>query len=409
MANQRFIHAPGVNSYRIGSALPYNAVDRRAKGNKEILALFHLLIAHALRRSAFVFGTGIVVVLSVLALQRSGGKEQKPSNLLPLRFDVHAKDTGLAAVVRLAEAFKATLTEDQRKLVQLAYSKTDAAKWSNFPQAFSRPQRVGISLKQLTPAQLAAAKTLMASVLSAGTNNEGYDELQGILAADDYFGKTTGKTDVFGPGNYCLAFLGEPSTASLWELQFGGHHFAFANTYNGGKITGVTPSFRGVEPATAVKADGRTYQPLAQEGETFAKLIQSLSDAETSSAKLSNTFSDVLLGPGKDGMFPNAKQGLKVGALNSAGQKQVLKAIGLYVNDLDAATAKGVMAKYTAALAETYVAYSGSGTVNAANDYVRIDGPGVWIEYSVQPSRDFPGTTHPHLVWRDRQSDYGGN
>jgi hypothetical protein len=47
--------------------------------------------------------------------------------------------------------------------------------------------------------------------------------------------------------------------------------------------------------------------------------------------------------------------------------------------------------------------------MNQNNDYVRIDGPGIWIEYSAQPSRDFPGTTHPHSVWRDRKTDYGGN
>ncbi|GAB2558267.1 DUF3500 domain-containing protein [Spirosoma areae] len=60
-------------------------------------------------------------------------------------------------------------------------------------------------------------------------------------------------------------------------------------------------------------------------------------------------------------------------------------------------------------LADTYGAYSGSGTLNQPNDYVRLDGPSIWIEYSAQPSRDFPGMVHPHSVWRDRHTDYGGN
>ena len=43
------------------------------------------------------------------------------------------------------------------------------------------------------------------------------------------------------------------------------------------------------------------------------------------------------------------------------------------------------------------------------SDYIRIDGPGVWIEYNAQPSSDLKTTpTHAHSNWRGRQSDYGG-
>jgi hypothetical protein len=46
--------------------------------------------------------------------------------------------------------------------------------------------------------------------------------------------------------------------------------------------------------------------------------------------------------------------------------------------------------------------------VDAEGDYVRIDGPSVWIEWSLQPGRSIEGI-HPHSVWRDRAADYGGN
>ena len=316
---------------------------------------------------------------------------------------------GLARVVCLADAFRATLTSEQITTLQLPYSKTDAVKWSNFPEFGARPRRVGIKLGVLNAAQLKAAKALMGAVMSRNVANEGFDELEGNLAADTHFGTTTGKTDTFNSGNYYMAFLGTPSTTGLWELQFGGHHYAFANTYKGGKVTGVTPSFRGVEPMTAVTINGRTYQPVEQERQAFADLLAGLSNSEQATAKLSVSFRDILLGPGKDGQFPTTRQGVKAGELSAARQKQVLNAIKLYVHDLDPATAAPILAKYTAELANTYVAYSGSETMSQPNDYVRIDGPNVWIEYSGQPSRDFPGTTHPHSVWRDRTGDYGGN
>ncbi|MDO7854056.1 DUF3500 domain-containing protein [Hymenobacter convexus] len=316
---------------------------------------------------------------------------------------------GLAKVICLADAFKATLTPDQLALVQRPYAKADAAKWSNFPQAFSRPQRVGLRFGSLSATQLAAAKALMASVLAAGVTNEGYEELEGGLAADTYLGEATGKTDTFGAGNYLLAFLGTPSLTGRWELQYGGHHFAFANTYQAGKIVGVTPSFRGVEPMTPVKANGRTYQPMEQERQAFAALLGSLSPPQQATAKLSTSFRDVLLGPGQDGQFPATRQGLRLGELSAAQQQLALQAIKRYVNDLDPATAAPILARYTTQLADTYLAYVGSGTLSQGDEYVRLDGPSLWLEYSAQPSRDFPGTVHPHSVWRDRTSDYGGN
>jgi hypothetical protein len=138
-------------------------------------------------------------------------------------------------------------------------------------------------------------------------------------------------------------------------------------------------------------------------------MLGGLSTTEQAIANLSSTFSDLVLGPGKDAQFPATKVGLQVGTLSAVNQALVLNAIKLYINDLDATTAATILAKYTSELASTYVACSGSETMNQPGDYVRLDGPGIWIEYSAQPSRDFPGTTHPHSVWRDHRSDYGGN
>ena len=314
-----------------------------------------------------------------------------------------ATQTGLAKVVCLAEAFKATLNATQLAAAQLTYTKANAIRWSNFPNGATNPSRVGVMFSSLSATQLAAARELLSAVLTLGVSGEGYDELVGILAADDYLAIANNNSSLFGAGNFFLAFLGTPSTTGLWELQYGGHHFAVANTYNGGKATGLTPSFRGVEPLAAFTVNGQTYQPMGQERQTFADLLAGLSTTELATAKLTTSFSDILLGPGKDAQFPTTKVGLKVGDLTAAKQALVLNAIKLYVNDLDAATSAATLAAYTADLANTYVAYVGTGTMNTQGDYVRIDGPGVWIEYSAQ------GSAHPHSVWRDHTTDYGGN
>ena len=363
-----------------------------------------------MKYASLLFSTGLCLFSTALLVQRHTRTDAAVGHFVSSRTPPDCESAkGLERILCLADAFKATLSAEQIATVQRPYAKADAVKWSNFPEFGARPRRVGIRLGTLNEAQLKAAKALMAAAMAQNVPNEGFNELEGNLAADEYLGKLTGKTETFNAGNYFLAFLGTPGTTGLWELQFGGHHFAFANTYNGGKLTGMTPSFRGVEPIAPVTVDGHTYQSLGQEREAFAALLSSLTPNEQATARLSVSFRDVLLGPGRDGQFPNEKQGVKVGSLNAAQKKLVLNAIKLYVNDLDPATVAPVLAQYTADLDNTYVAYSGSGTMSQEGDYIRIDGPRVWIEYSGQGSRDIPGTIHPHSVWRDHQTDYGGN
>ena len=317
-----------------------------------------------------------------------------------------SSSTGLAKVVCLAEAFKATLSTTQVSTMQLTYSKSNAQKWSNLPAALSA--RIGINLGSLNATQLAAFRDLMVVVLALGVTDEGYDEMLGNLVADDYLGTIGGGSD-YGAGNFYLSFLGTPSTTGLWEILFTGHHYTQPYTFNAGQTTGVTPAFRGVEPASAVTGGSRTYQPFEQERQVFATMLTGLSTTEQATAKLSSTFSDLVLGPGQDGKFPSTKVGLQVSNLDATKQALVLNAIKLYVNDLDATTAAPILAKYTSELANTYIAYSGTTAVASQNDYVRIDGPSVWIEFSYQGGVIIRNTPHPHSVWRDHTSDYGGN
>ena len=314
--------------------------------------------------------------------------------------------SGVARTVCLAEAFKATLSSSQVSTMQLTYSQSNAKKWSNLPAGLSA--RIGIDLGSLSDTQLAAFRDLMVALLDVSAANEGYNEMLGNLVADDYLNTIGGGSD-YGAGPYYLSFLGTPSATGLWEILFTGHHYTQPYTFNGGQLTGVTPAFRGVEPAAAVTANGKTYQPFEQERLTFATMLGGLSTTEQATAKLSSTFSDILLGPGKDGSFPSTKSGLQVGTLSAAKQALVLNAIKLYVNDLDATSAASILTTYTNELANTYISYSGTTAMSSQNDYVRIDGQNVWIEFSYQGGVIVRNTPHPHSVWRDRTGDYGGN
>ncbi|MBE7170645.1 MAG: DUF3500 domain-containing protein [Williamsia sp.] len=346
----------------------------------------------------------IVLLTFLLLMQQSVNRQQPETRSAGLAAD-NPKDAGITKIVRLADALKASLKEDQLARLQLQYSREDAAKWSNLPASFRGAQRVGLNFGAMTSAQVQTAKALMQAV--AGTKvNEGWDELQQLLNADDYL-NTSGGGPEYGAAHYYIALLGTPAAKGIFEIQFGGHHLAFANTYKDGVLVGATPSFRGVEPFGNFTVNNKTNQPLNQEQAALSAMLTSLSGTELASAQLGRTFSDLMVGPRRDGQFPNTPSGIKCSNLSAAQKQLVLNAIKTYVDDIDDADAKVFLKRYTDELDNTYISCSGTTTVTAQNDYVRIDGPSVWIEYSSQHGIILPGT-HPHSVWRDKTKDYGG-
>lgn len=199
-------------------------------------------------------------------------------------------------------------------------------------------------------------------------------------------------------------------------LQFGGHHYAQNITYNAGAVVSGTPLHEGLEPLSFTTS-GTTYTPLASEKAGMADMLASFTSTELATAKISGTFSDVLMVPGSTtNTFPSTKQGIQVSTLSTAAQAKVLAAMMPWVNDLDATAAAAFTTIYQNELANTYVCYASNSSGTSGNassffttntDYVRIDGPSVWIEFVCQSGVVMSGI-HYHTVMRDHTRDYIG-
>ncbi|WP_146009572.1 DUF3500 domain-containing protein [Deinococcus planocerae] len=359
--------------------------------------------------------------------------------------------TQTAQVVCAANTFLGTLSAAQRAKVLLPATEANAIKWSNLPVAIV--PRNGVALGDLSSTQRDAALAVVRAATGSAAD-EGYSEALQLRLADDVLnisGNTngvggggtppagaTGTAPAGGPpsgtppagapngtppaggfpaggltgndygnGLYSLAFLGTPSTTGTWQLQFGGHHLAFNITYKAGQVAGATPKFTGVEPKVWT-ANGKTYAPMKGEHDTMAAMLAGLSAQQLAAAKLSQTFSDVLLGPNQDGKFPETKVGVRVGTLSAAQKARVLAAIRPWVRDADDATAARLLAVYEKELDQTYISYSGNPTLTKNADYARIDGPSVWIEFACQNGVVYRSQIHYHTIWRDHTRDYGG-
>jgi hypothetical protein len=306
-------------------------------------------------------------------------------------------------VVCLAETFKATLTSNQIASLQLEYTLDYAKKWSNLPAALSA--RIGLRMGTLNAVQLEAANQLLKAALGS-TGKEGYDEISQLWRADDYLGVNGGGA-TYSSGNFYIGFFGLPSTTTKWELQMTGHHATVSNTYENGKLKGGTPSFRAAEPFAAFTYNNQTHQPLVEEYTALQKMLANFDAASLNSAKLTATFSDILLGPNKDWVFPTVKEGVACRNLSASQKENVIAAIKTYVQDVDDVSSMEIMQKYISEIDDTFIAYSGNASLTAQRDYVRIDGPSVWIEYSVQRGIVL-SPNHPHSIWRDKNFDYGG-
>ena len=358
-------------------------------------------------------------------------------------YPVNKKATGAAAVVSAANAFLNTLDSDQQAETVLDFTQANATAWSNLPCAGTC--RPGIDFGSLSDEQLAAAESVLKVALGSGKDT-GYDHVMQTILADDVLASaestgsaapapsatatdtatsTAAPTDVptgappsggtgggpggfaYGSGYYYLAFLGTPSKTGTWQLHFGGHHLAVNITFKNGKVAGASPFFSGIEPTSWTADDGTTYEPMAEFRDGMLALTGSLTTEQLAAAKLSESFGDVLLGPGSDGEFPATKEGLKVSELSPKQQKLVLAAIHPWVADVDDATAKQLMKTYAKELKDTYISYSGGTGLDTNGDYVRIDGPSVWVEFICQTGVVYRDKVHYHTVYRDHTRDYG--
>lgn len=333
------------------------------------------------------------------------------TNGVPLAVNENYEELDVTGIVTQALAFKSSLSTTLQSDLEQTYTSTLAGRWSNLPCGSSC--RNGVGFEDLSTTQLAAAKSLIAMALSTS----GYDEFEAISLAEDALIDAGANSSQYNSNLRWIAFLNTPSTSGAWMLQFGGHHYAANISYNGEEVIGATPFFVATEPTTFT-LDGTYYEPMEDEREALQDMLASFSSTEFSTAELSTTFSDVLMAPGESNgnsnTFPTTKVGVQCNSLTSAQKDLVMAAIATYVEDMDDVTAASLMALYEDEIDDTYIAYSGSSTVGTASsfltahqDYVRIDGPSVWIEFACQNGVVIPDEIHYHSVWRDHESDYG--
>lgn len=331
--------------------------------------------------------------------------------------------TATSRIAGAANAFLSTLDAQQRQSVVFRYDDEEQRKrWSNLP--VSMVPRAGIAMKDMTPAQQAAAMKLLASALSP----RGLEKVQQIMDGDEVLKTTEGNRGggpggnpggrggrgrggpagglQFGKGLYYLSILGTPSETTPWMLQFGGHHLALNITVAGERGI-LTPTLTGAQPALYTN-NGKTVRPLGGESDKGLALLNALDENQRKQAILSFKVADLVLGPGQDGKTIQP-EGLKASAMTEKQRAMLLDVIGEWAGIVRESAAAARMAELKADLNETWFAWSGPATAEPGKNitaYYRIEGPRLVIEYAPQPlGGDL--SMHVHTMYRDPTNDYG--
>lgn len=392
---------PATTSVAPGATVPLTATAYDAIPNVVLTSPSTISWTSSDSGVAVVSALGVVsgVTAGTVTITATESESGKTANAT---ITVTSGSTG-SALIDLANAYINSLTTAQKTATVVTGSAANAAKWSNLPaqpgSGGTTSLRNGVAYSTLTTTQKAAWDALV----SAALGTSGYAQLQKVRAADNYLG--TLNSGYSGSYEY-VAIVGTPSTSTTWMLQVGGHHNAHNLYYSGNTLLSTTPYHIAVEPQTFTYS-GTSYTPLQVQRDSMYNLINSLDTTQKASAKLSSSFSDIYLGPGKDARsyFPTGTtgRGILASELTTAQQSLLKSAIAAWVST--SPNASSYQALYESELAQTYVAYSGTTGFTAQGDYVRIDGPHVWIEFACQSGVVVSGI-HFHTIWRDRVTDY---
>lgn len=232
----------------------------------------------------------------------------------PVTAAVHPRDARSTAIVDGANAFLATLSNQQKATVLFDFKDAEQrVRWSNLPVGLVR--RTGMAWGDMDAAQRVALMKLLGAVLGS----DGVENVQEQMAADDVLRASAGDPGSRGPGSgapgrgapanpptvnfgsdyYYVAFLGAPSTTAPWMLQFGGHHLGINATVAGPNLT-LSPSLTGGQPLKFM-VDGRPVYIVLKEAVQGTALLNSLTDAQRERAVISTQFIDLVLGRARTG------------------------------------------------------------------------------------------------------------
>jgi hypothetical protein len=323
-------------------------------------------------------------------------------------FKVGATGVTTAPIVHAAKSYLKLLATPDLIRTQFAIDDPEWRRWFNVDNGIY--VRQGLSLKEMSKEQKAAAWNILKTSLSA----KGLSLSKDIMKTDRTLSELNGH-GFLDEGLYFLTIMGMPDDKKPWGWQLDGHHLVINYFIMGDQIV-MTPTFLGAEPAVTTTGKYKGNSVLQAEQDMGIEFMQSLSASQQKTATLNSqkVKDDMLAGAHKDNLELDYV-GLKAANLGEKQQSMLLDLVQMYVSNMKEGHANIRMEQVRAHIDNTWFSWVG----NVEDDsvfYYRIHSPVILIEFDHQKpigtrmlnERGIPTRDHIHVIIRTPNgNDYG--
>ena len=333
-------------------------------------------------------------------------------------FPVQRTGVSTEPVVKAAQHFLSTLSDNQRAAVTFGI---DAQEWRTWLNWYPYVVRHGLMLEQLDGRQREAALALMREAMSG----RGFEAARNMMKVNENLAEITGRWEEFGEWIYWLSIMGTPSTTEPWGWQIDGHHLNINYFVLGDQVV-MSPVFMGAEP---VKIEvGKyahdhihTFRPEEDQG---LELVRSLGPEQRNQAvlfpsafpkdlppdRLHGTDTHICAGAFNDNLVL-PYEGLQADSLSNGQCELLTKLLDAYVGNLRDGHSQIKMDEVFRHIDELRFAWIG-GTGDGDIFYYRIHSPVILLEFDHHPGYGFvsddPYKMHIHTMVRTPNgNDYG--
>jgi hypothetical protein len=310
-----------------------------------------------------------------------------------------ATEAAAAEMAAAANAFLASLSDDQRAGAAFEFEEAERTRWHFIPGEMHARQ--GVMIREMNEAQRGAAHDLLRSGLSDG----GYATANAVMQLEDILNVIEGADGRFERDSelYFLSVFGTPGPEGAWGWRFEGHHMSLHFTVVEGTWVATAPAFLGSNPAEVREGPSTGLRILAEREDVARQLFASLDDAQRSVALVSEDAPNDILTGADMNIDPLMPTGISAAELRSDQRDLLMSLVEVYAgfwrDDLSAARMEALG---RIDVDDLTFAWAGSGEVGARH-YYRVQSPSFLIEYDNTQN----DANHVHSVWRDFDGDFG--
>lgn len=306
-----------------------------------------------------------------------------------------------------AERWLALLDPGQKARGVRPFADGSRTDWHFVP----KPERKGVQLRDMTPAQEQAALQLLRAALSEA----GYGKARTIMDLDEILRRLEGSRakNIRDPKRYFFTIFGKPAESGTWGLSVEGHHLSFNVTVRDGAVVDSTPQFMGANPAEVKTSFSglpeRGERVLGAEESLAFDLVRSLDATQREKAVIAAEAQREIRGAGHPQPPREPAAGIVRRDLTADQQGLLRELVETYCEVMpdEVATAR-LRAIESAAGGWDAIRFAWLGPLEPGIGHAyRIEGPSFVVEFvNNQPDAEGNPANHVHCVWRDMTGDF---